>query len=75
MWIIAECICGSFAGARANKDGYREPEPDSLGDLAGYHERCARKYRDVRLNLRANEKKRRRKRRVKGDEAELLLVQ
>lgn len=45
-----------FAGARANKDGHREPEPVSLGDLVRCHERCTREYRDVVLNLKQKRK-------------------
>lgn len=44
--IIAERVCCSFAGARANKDGHREPESASLGRIIGFRERRARKYRD-----------------------------
>ena len=50
-----------FAGARANKDGHREPEPVSLGDLVRCHERCTREYRDVVLNLKQKRKETKKK--------------
>lgn len=61
--------CRSFAGARANKDGHREPEPASLGHIIGFHQRRARKYRIFCIIQKRKEKieeRRRRKIEKKG---------
>lgn len=64
--------CRSFAGARANKDGHREPEPASLGHIIGFHQRRARKYRIFCIIQKRKEKieERRRRKEKKKDRKE-----